>query len=218
MPRSRVFDMLQSYPFWVFDPGTLGASVMPSVFDPALAFSACTTPEFTAQFYDIKQIVSRHTRKVFRSVEVSPITLSRGVRWWDSDFYIWMTSAIRGERGARKTIFLVHFLTERLFTAGDTTKSTFENSSTVQIQPEGGLAVLSNRVPARAWVLRGCLPGRYKAGSDFDANDSSVSIATLDIYPETIDEVTVATLSQTTARAFSLGVGIADLAGSETVG
>lgn len=215
MPRSRTFDLLQSYPFWVFDPGVIGGSALPSVFDPALAFSTCTAPELTASFYDIKQIVSRHTRKVLRSVEPGPITLSRGVRWWDSDFYMWMTAATRGDRGARKTIFLVQFLTQRLFTVQDGGRV---NGYEVQIQPESGFAVLANRIPARAWVLRGCLPGRYKAGSDFDASSSAVSVASIDIYPETVDEVTVATLSQTVGRAFSLGVGIADLAGSEAVG
>lgn len=82
------------------------------------------------------------------------------------------------------------------------------------MQPETTLNILSSRIPARAWVLKDCLPGRYKAGSDFDANSGAVSVASIDIYPEVVDEVTVGTLSQATARTFSLGAGIADLAGA----
>ena len=208
MPRSRVFDILQVYPFWVFDPGVFSGpqNAFPSVFDPALAFSSCTIPEITASFHEIKQIVSRHTRKVFKSVDVGTITLSRGVRWWDSDFYVWMNSAIRGERGVRKTLYLVHFLSRRVSSATD------KNQPGVStVPPENGFGALSNRAPARAWVLHGCLPGHYKAGGNFDAKSGEVSIAQLDIIPESVDEVTIGTLSQTTARAFSLGQGIASL-------
>lgn len=47
------------------------------------------------------------------------------------------------------------------------------------------------RVPARAWVLHGCLPTRYKVGSDFDANSGEVSIAELDLKPELIEEISL---------------------------
>jgi phage tail-like protein len=47
------------------------------------------------------------------------------------------------------------------------------------------------RVPARAWVLHGCLPVRYKAGSDFDAKSGEVSIAELDLKPELIEEISL---------------------------
>lgn len=212
MPRPAFLELLQSYPFWVFDPGVLGGTFLPSVFDPALAFASCSSPEVVAETYQIKQLVSRHRRPIVRSANTSAISLTRGVRWWDSDFYMWMTAALRGERGARKTIFLVHFLTTRLLTVADKRPG---QAGRLNMQPETGLNILSTRIPARAWVLRGCLPVKYKAGNDFDANSAEVSVAQLDIQPESFDEVTVGTLSQTTARSFSLGVGIADLAGAD---
>lgn len=48
------------------------------------------------------------------------------------------------------------------------------------------------KVPARAWLLRGCLPVRYKAGSDFDATSGQVSIMELDVQPEQVEEISLA--------------------------
>ena len=46
----------------------------------------------------------------------------------------------------------------------------------------------ANRLPARAWLLHGCLPIRYLAGSDFDASSGAVSIQELEVQPEYIEE------------------------------
>ena len=58
-------------------------------------------------------------------------------------------------------------------------------------------------------MLYNCLPIRYKAGSDFDATSSAVSIQELEIQPEHIVEMTTSTLSPLAGRAFSAGVSIA---------
>ena len=44
------------------------------------------------------------------------------------------------------------------------------------------------RFPARAWLLHNCVPTKYKAGSDFDAKSSDVSIMELELEPETFEE------------------------------
>ena len=44
------------------------------------------------------------------------------------------------------------------------------------------------RVPARAWLLHGCLPIRYKSGSDFDAMTSAISLQELEVMPEHVEE------------------------------
>lgn len=44
------------------------------------------------------------------------------------------------------------------------------------------------RLPARAWLLQGCLPQRYKAGTDFDATSSDVSIMELELAVESVQE------------------------------
>lgn len=47
------------------------------------------------------------------------------------------------------------------------------------------------KVPARAFLLKNCVPTRYKSGSDFDATSGQVSIQELDIQPELIEEISL---------------------------
>jgi hypothetical protein len=47
------------------------------------------------------------------------------------------------------------------------------------------------RLPAKAWLLHGCLPARYKAGSDFDAGSSAVSLQQLEIAVEMVEEISL---------------------------
>ena len=48
------------------------------------------------------------------------------------------------------------------------------------------------RVPAKAWSLYGCLPVRYKPGSDLDASSGAISIAELDVSVDFFDEIGLA--------------------------
>lgn len=54
------------------------------------------------------------------------------------------------------------------------------------------LVEASQRLPARSWMLRGCVPVRYKAGGDFDASASEVSIQELEMAVEDIEELSLA--------------------------
>jgi hypothetical protein len=47
------------------------------------------------------------------------------------------------------------------------------------------------RIPAKAWMLHGALPVRYKVGSDFDATAGEVSLMELDLALESMDEFAV---------------------------
>ena len=47
-------------------------------------------------------------------------------------------------------------------------------------------------MPARAFLLKDCIPTRYKMGSDFDATSGQVSIAELEIHPHYIEEIALA--------------------------
>lgn len=47
------------------------------------------------------------------------------------------------------------------------------------------------RIPARAWLLQGCLPVRYKPGGDLDATDDSISMMELEIAVEQIEQVSL---------------------------
>jgi hypothetical protein len=48
------------------------------------------------------------------------------------------------------------------------------------------------KLPARAWLLGGCIPTRYKPGSDFDATSGQVSIMELEIAIESLEEIGLA--------------------------
>jgi len=45
------------------------------------------------------------------------------------------------------------------------------------------------RIPAKAWILYGCIPARYKAAGDFDATSSAISLQELEIAVEHWDEI-----------------------------
>jgi phage tail-like protein len=44
------------------------------------------------------------------------------------------------------------------------------------------------RVPAKAWILKNCIPVRWKSGNDFDAQSNSISIGELELAVEIIEE------------------------------
>ena len=43
-------------------------------------------------------------------------------------------------------------------------------------------------MPARAWVLHDCVPVSYSSGSDFNASSGEVSMMTLEVQPEWVEE------------------------------
>jgi hypothetical protein len=47
------------------------------------------------------------------------------------------------------------------------------------------------RIPARAYMLYGCVPSRYKAGSDFDATAGDMSIQELEVQVEMVDQISL---------------------------
>jgi hypothetical protein len=54
--------------------------------------------------------------------------------------------------------------------------------------PAPGPFEFAARVPAKAYMLYGCIPVRYKTGTDFDASSGAVSIAELEMAVEAIEE------------------------------
>ena len=64
------------------------------------------------------------------------------------------------------------------------------------------------RMPAKAWILYGCLPARYKSGGDMDASDANISIQELELSVEYLDELSLGT----EAAPVAMGLAIADAA------
>ena len=213
MARSRFFDRLQNYSFWLFDASGISGNPLFSVFDPVLAFSAITAPEITLELKEVKAGNWEYKRRVVKSADASSINLQRGAQFFDSDFFLWLTNALRGVQPVRRNLVLVQFLGHNLVTLNDTTRPG-------EIEYEGAhpaAAVIAQKIPGRAWMLHGSLPTRYKSGGDFDANSGEVSVQELEVQPEYVEELTVATFSPIAARAFTLGLSIAEVAGADLV-
>lgn len=47
------------------------------------------------------------------------------------------------------------------------------------------------RLPAKAWMLHGCLPTRYKAAGDFDASSGALSMSELSIAVDFFEEISL---------------------------
>lgn len=199
MARPRLLDMMQAFPFWVFDASGPSGNSLVSIFDPALGFSACSAPEINVELRDVQPGNWEYKRRIVKKAEAGPITMSRGARFYDSDFYNWITGAIVGRQPIRRTLVIVHFLGWRAQAQASGANLSF---------PDAGAAQFALRTPGRGWILYDCLPTRYKAGSDFDATSSEVSIQELEVQPESVAELTLATISPVAGRATSSAVEI----------
>lgn len=196
MARGRIEDLLQNYRFFLMD---VNPSIVPPflAFTPELGFSGITMPEITLENEPIKDGTSPWVRKAIGKASVSQMTCYRGVRFWDNDFWDWTQNAIIGQQSPRKTLLLMH-LTNLSVSA-----LTSEGRTTAGSQPRRGdpltWDVPSVGIPVgwgemklaagRMWLLSGCVPARYKPGSDFDANNSDVSIQELSIDIESMQQI-----------------------------
>lgn len=219
---------MQTYPFWLFDAGVLGGNILFPVLDPSLAFSSITAPEITAELKDIQPGNWEYKRRVVKTADAAAITLSRGARFYDSDFYNWITRAIVGDDPSRRTLYLMHFLGIR---AGGTAQVVAGAAIGAVSGIAGGGGVggvgaltgaaggaivagfIDDRIPGRCWTLHDCVPTRYKAGSDFDAASGAVSIVELEVQPEYVQEVTVSTLAPGISGAIGALGGAANVVG-----
>ena len=211
MARLRLFDMLQSHTFWVFDASGAWGNVLFSVFDPVLGFSSCSMPEINLELREVQPGNWEHKRRVVKKADVGPITLARGARFWDSDFFVWIRNAMRGIQPVRRNLVIVQFLGFRPLSQVLAAQGYADGGKSV-VGPERGTTALVDRFPGRAWWCASCLPTRYKAGSDLDATNSQVSIMELEVQPEHVEELTIATTSPVVARAFSLSLAVAEAA------
>lgn len=227
MAQSRLLDMMQSYTFWVFDATGYAGNPLFSIFTPEFGFSSCSLPEISIETKVIQPGNWEFKRKVVKSADVGPLMLQRGARFYDSDFYIWITNAIKGLQPVRRNLVVIQYLGFRLIrklsrpepgkssVGAEVSLNTAGAYSGVAAQL-GAFPVPLDRIPGRAWFCGGCIPTRYKPG-DLDAKASDVSIMELEIQPEYMHELTVATISPIATRSFSLGLAIAEAAGATVV-
>jgi len=187
--RAAITDPLQSAHFWLMDVAPVTVGAVP-VFSPLMGFSSATSPEIEVEVQEINEgnaIFNKRT--VAKNASVSNISLQRAATFHDDEFYRWVVAAVGGTSflpgklgfGAgspRRNLLLVHFFPRPPLGAG---------SAMVSLSPAPFDLVA--RIPARVFLLQGCLPIRYKAGSDFDATSAEISIMELDIAVEGVQQI-----------------------------
>jgi hypothetical protein len=232
MSRSWALDYLQDYPFWLVDVAPIGLRALP-IFNPFMGFSSISGPEITMDVETIKEGNWIFDKKVVTGASVGPITLQRGVTWFDSDFWHWTMATLKGDPEEftagivpglrtggvtpRRTMMLIHFFSRVL---GDplsdsgakgraartliTSTGVTAGSGILSGASTGGLVTalgagfglfglnfeFAPRVPAKVYMLYGCLPSRYKLDSDLDATSANVSIQELEMQVEMVEHKT----------------------------
>jgi len=179
MARLRLWDHLQSFRFWLFDVPTDWTGLLDLfVLLPVFGFSQITSPEISLEVETIRAGNRIYPYKAAPYASLNTITLSRGAFWGDSDFYRWTMKYLQGKTGSRRTLLLIHFTNYNIaaMTGGEA-------------QISFGPITLAPFVPAKAWLLEGCIPARCKVASDFDASSGDVSLVELDVEYEDLTEV-----------------------------
>lgn len=183
--KDRISDYLSNYHFHVMD---VSFSV-PAVFNLSAGFRFCTAPEVTADVKEIKEGTFEYPRKVITGAKVGDISLHRGVKFFDSDFYDWIAPAI-----SAKTTFASSSLSKLAQTSFRKNLLIIQysdistNSNSSSFTPFQTLNDLIQFVPARAWMCYECIPVSYKTGTDMDALGADISISELVISPRYWEE------------------------------
>lgn len=179
--KSRVFDHISNYRFHVLDV----SFTAPVVFNVSFGFRSVSSPELTIESKQIKEGNFEYKKTIPVAAEASEIVLEQGVSIFNSDFHDWILRAVRGESNVRRNLLLIQM----------SEVSLLDTRANLNLGI-GPLSVFNfndiiGRVPSKAWMLRGCLPIRYKAGTDFDAMGGEISIASLVIKPYYFDELSL---------------------------
>lgn len=190
--KHRFTEFLQPNVFYVLDY-SLGETSMLAQLVQA-GFRSISAPELTLETAEIKEGNWPFKRKLITGAAVNTLTLSKGVTFFDSDFWRWASRASVGAKtfgldigmlglksGFRKDLFLIQFL------RGVPNAMKF-------FLPFGGWDRGLNVFPAKIWMLENTIPTRYKVGTDFDGSTGEISIAEIELSMENFDEIAIASL------------------------
>lgn len=180
---------------------------------PQISFESATAPEISADVQEIRSGVFPFPIHVIKGASVSSLTLSKGVRVGDQEFYRWIQQAVYGRGVYRRTLALmaIHSLmpgTDGSFIRyasvfGQATAALAQKAGESLGGPLGGaiaggladVATLLGNVgnenyviATRLWLLHSCVPIRYKSQSDFDANSGEIAKTELEIDYEYFEE------------------------------
>lgn len=174
MARPRIDDLLTAHNFWLADISP--SARFPFVaFNPIAGFQSISVPDMTI---DVDEFVEGNypwKRKAIGKAGVGSMTLTRGARFFDGDFWRWFDQAVRGYGKPRRNLLLIQAMS-----AGPGVPSV----------PIGPFELLL-KVPARAWILYGCIPSGYKPSTDFDATASAIALMEMTVDLERVEEISL---------------------------
>lgn len=199
MARARLLDHLQAHKFHLLDV-SYDLSIPPFALNPLGGFQSITAPEMSLETEEVAEGNYWFKRHVISGGDIGNITLSRGVTFYDAEFWLWITAAIRGQpsstlslrpslSGKRRNLLLIHYTGYSLRGIEGAGPGIDAAASAAA----GLLPTVNNALslPGRAYMLMDCLPVRYKGGSDFDASSGEVSIEELEISIDRLETFAV---------------------------
>lgn len=187
---NRINDLLTSYRFHVMDVSFSN----PSVFSLSYGFRFASAPEIQIDVKEFKEGNFEYPRKVISGAKVSDISFHRGASFFDSDFYDWVRTAIKGNAGAASDISVLGLkiptvnYRKNLLLIQYSDLSTGAGNGTLLGLSFQSVTQLVQYVPARAWMLYDCIPTSYKTGTDFDAVGPDISIMEMTVSPRYVEE------------------------------
>ena len=187
MARSILLDHMRSHCFWLFDVSPSASVNVTTLGTPFMGFQSITAPELTANVQNVNQLGRNFSVPYYTGYEVGTITLTRGVRFFDSTFMTWFITSMSGMDRPNRDFILVHMLF-------NTNLDSVSKNPHVD-NPMGSLNFLGDvetlRTAGKGYLLKDCVPVRYKAGTDFDGSSSEVSVAEIDMQPKFMLEVSL---------------------------
>ena len=175
--RNRIGDFLLSHNFHVFDVSFSS----PTVFLPVFGFATVSSPVINLETKEVKEGTFEYKRSIPMGASVDDVTLEQGARFYNSDFYDWITAVIKGDSNQRKNLLIVQY---SQIAVGDL-PSGGAGATNLGFSP---VTDLVSRIPARAWLLLDSIPVNYRASSDFDALNTQVSLMSLTVRPWYVEE------------------------------
>jgi len=178
----------------------------PFALSPLIGFKSITAPSVQVETFEINAGNQPFPMHVPKSAKTENITLSRGVRVGDDEFFRWIKKAIYGRGTYHRDLLLLQihspYASEDVHVRHAEVAAYGVGAATMFSKPYGGAvaaaatvgalatAGFSNAVvAARAWMLHHCMPVSYKSSNDFDSEDISFSVQELELEVEYFEEV-----------------------------
>lgn len=189
MARARLTDYFQINKFHLLDV----SFSIPPVLLPIFGFRSASFPQLNVSYRKVKEGNYEFARyATVEEASVSPIVLEQGVSLINSDFGDWIRKAITSNVPPRN--LLLYQFTQYNPTPYTGLKAQASLDNIPGASGAGGaIGIFEDgpRIPGRAWLLTNCRPLNYRPGTDLDAMSGEVSIASIEIQPEELIEISV---------------------------